>query len=543
MKTGSLLSRLNLRTFLFLLLIVLSSSNVFAQLIGKYEFTGVSTLQTQNDFSAITAQPYYATFSPFKREVVQWWRGDNVYNSREWAKLPEDERFIEFTISAKPDYALLLTSLTFDNYRTDAGPTNIRITHNGSGKFNTESFDFTPLDSKLSKATWDFTDIITPVGGSVTFRIYGYGASSYLGAFRVDNVSLFGTPIPRIKVNELHYANTKVTKTGFIEVAVPKDFTSLSSVQIGLYNSVGEIYSTFSLSDFKTPAVGIVEDDKIYYLDIPTGLVDGQGGICIYSGQQVIQFISYGGEITPLSGPAAGLKSQDIGITENAADGPDNSLYLAQKNNANYAPGTWGRSFDNSNTKGFPNIDNSVLPVELIYFKAQFSAKEVLLSWATAMEKNHEQFVLERSQQEIADFKPITVIKGNGDSNVEKQYKFVDKKPLSGTNYYRLKQVDFDGTVTYSPVLAVEVKIAQPVISLYPNPATHALNVDLGNAKSYKEINLRIINALGKAIYQQSITNLNTHAISVPVAALPAGTYYLVVIKDNVQESKTFIKR
>ncbi|KAA5547428.1 T9SS type A sorting domain-containing protein [Adhaeribacter rhizoryzae] len=543
MKTGSLLSNLTLYTFLIFIFFAFSSSNAFAQLIGKYEFTGVSTLQTQNDFSAVTAQPYYATFSPFRREVVQWWRGDNVYNSREWAKTPEDERFIEFTVTAKPDYALLLTSLSFDNYRTDAGPTNVRITHNGSGNFNTESFDFSPLESKLSKATWDFTDIIIPEGRSVTFRIYGYGASSYLGAFRVDNLSLFGTPIPRIKLNELHYANTTVTKTGFIELAVPKDFTNLNSVQINLYNSTGEVYSTFSLSNFKTPPMGIVEDDKIYYLDIPAGLVDGQGGIAISSGKHIIQFLSYGGEITGISGPASGLKSQDIGTTENAADGPDNSLYLALKNNANFAPGTWGHSFDNSNTKGFPNIDNSVLPVELIFFKALVSAKEIILSWATAMEKNNEQFVLERSQEGISDFNQIGVVKGNGDSNSEKQYRFADKKPLPGTSYYRLKQVDLDGTITYSPVIAVEVKLSQPLINLYPNPATDILNVDLGNSQAYKEINVRIVNALGKVIYQQSATNPNTHAMAVPVAALPAGTYYLVVIKDNTQESKTFVKR
>ncbi|GEO03832.1 hypothetical protein AAE02nite_14960 [Adhaeribacter aerolatus] len=503
----------------------------------------MSTLQTQNDFSAVTEQPYYATFSPFKREVVQWWRGDNVYNSREWSKTVEEERFIEFTITANPDYALLLTSLSFDNYRTSDGPTNIRVTHNGNGKFNTETHDFLPPVSNLSKTTWDYNDFVIPAGSSVTFRIYGYGANSYLGAFRVDNVSLFGTPIPRIKVNEFHYANTAVTRTGFIELAVPKDFTNLNSVQIGLYNGAGNVYGTFSLANFKTANPGIVTDQKLYYLDIPSGLADNQGGFCIYAGQHIIQFLSYGGEITAVSGPAAGLKSQDVGLTENASDGPDNSLYLALKNNANYAPGTWGRSLDNSNTKGFPNEDNSVLPVELVYFKALPTAKEINLSWATAIEKNHEQFVLERSQQEATDFKSIGIIKGNGDSNTEKSYQFVDRKPLPGTSYYRLKQVDLDGTVTYSPILAVALKQLPQVLNLYPNPALDLLNVNLGYAKTFKEINVRVLNTMGKVVYQHSGTDLTDNFLAVPVTSLPTGTYYLVVVKDGVQESKAFIKR
>ena len=204
MKTGSLFQKQSLLTTLFFIFFSFSALSTFAQILGKYEFTGVTTHETQNNFSEVATQPYYANFSPFRRDVVQWWRGDNVYNSREWGKNVEEERFIEFTVTAKPDYALLVTSLSFDNYRTEAGPTNVRVTHNASGSFNTVIHEFSPSLGNISKTTWDFPDVTMPLGGSVTFRIYGYGASSYLGAFRVDNVTLFGTPIPRIKVNEFH---------------------------------------------------------------------------------------------------------------------------------------------------------------------------------------------------------------------------------------------------------------------------------------------------------------------------------------------------
>jgi hypothetical protein len=543
MKTGPLFPKSTLLTFLFFLLFSFSSFTTFAQLIGKYEFTGVSTLETQNNFSEVTTQPSYATFSPFRREVVQWWRGDNVYNSREWGKTAAEERYVEFTITAKPDYALSLTSLSFDNYRTDTGPTNIRVTHNANGNFNTTSFEFSPSVANSAKTTWDFDDVTIVAGGSVTFRIYGYGASSYLGAFRVDNVSLFGNAIPQIKLNEFHYANTAVTKTGFIEVAVPKDFTSLNSVQITLYKGDGNVNSTFYLSSFKATDLGIDSPQKLYYLDIPAGLPEEHGAICIYSGNYIMQFLSYGGPLKAVSGPASGLISQDVNITEAAADGSDNSLYLALNGNANYAPGTWGKGFDNSNTKGFPNDDYSVLPVELLFFRAHAGPKEVNLSWATATEKDNEQFVIERSQVEVSDFKSIGSVKGNGTTTSEKQYRFVDRNPFTGTSYYRLKQVDFNGDITYSPVLAINVKASQDLLILYPNPATNVLNVDLGDVNAFKEIEFRIVNAVGKEVFRQTATKLNSHSLAIPVSDLPAGTYYLVLIKDGIRESKAFIKR
>ncbi|MDB5261624.1 MAG: C-terminal target protein [Adhaeribacter sp.] len=543
MKTGTFFPESKLFSFFSFLLFCLLPLLAPAQLIGKYEFTGVSTLETQNNFSEVTTQPYYAVFSPFKRTVVQWWRGDNVYNSREWGKTIADERFVEFSVTAKAGYALLLTSLSFDNYRTETGPVNVRIAHNANGGFNGASFTFLPAISDVSKTTWDFDDIVTPVGGSVTFRIYGYDASSYLGAFRVDNVSLFGSAIPQVKVNEFHYANTAVTKTGFVEIAVPKYFTGLSNVQMALYNSTGNVYSTFYLSSFKSTDLGTDPDEKLYYLDIPAGLAEGQGAFCIYAGNHVIQLLSYGGAFTAMSGPAAGLKSQDVNITETAVDGPENSLYLALKNNPHFAPGTWGKGADNSNTKGLPNTENEVLPVELLYFRVQANPKEVSLNWATATEKNNEQFVVERSHREVADFRPLGTIKGHGNTTTQQQYQFTDRKPVPGTSYYRLKQIDADGTISYSPTIAVNVKIAEEVVSLYPNPAASLLHVNLGNNNAYQAIDLKIINTMGKVVYQQSATNLGRNILSVPVSGLPAGTYYLILIKDGAQKSTAFLKR
>jgi hypothetical protein len=69
------------------------------------------------------------------------------------------------------------------------------------------------------------------------------------------------------------------------------------------------------------------------------------------------------------------------------------------------------------------------------------------------------------------------------------------------------------------------------------------LNVDLGNVNAFKEIEFRIVNAVGKEVFRQTATKLNSHSLAIPIADLPTGTYYLVLIKDGIRESKAFIKR
>ncbi len=94
------------------------------------------------------------------------------------------------------------------------------------------------------------------------------------------------------------------------------------------------------------------------------------------------------------------------------------------------------------------------LPIELLHFTASSNDSEVLLSWATASEINNDFFTLERS----ADMRSVEIIghvQGAGNSNQTLTYQFTDPHPLTGINYYRLKQTDFDGSYEYSDWTAV----------------------------------------------------------------------------------------
>ncbi len=123
---------------------------------------------------------------------------------------------------------------------------------------------------------------------------------------------------------------------------------------------------------------------------------------------------------------------------------------------------------------GSVNSITSPLPVTLVYFTAQAEGGEVVLSWETATETNNDYFVIERSADGVS-WKDLTRVTGQGNSGRSADYTSDDEAPLRGESFYRLRQVDLDGRVTYSPVVAVN--IGTVTLSIYPNPAVDQLVV------------------------------------------------------------------
>ena len=98
----------------------------------------------------------------------------------------------------------------------------------------------------------------------------------------------------------------------------------------------------------------------------------------------------------------------------------------------------------------------TVLPVELIDISATVKPEGIMLEWATATEENNDYFLLERST-DGRGFEPIGRVVGQGTSSQINYYQFLDESPLLGQSYYRLRQVDFDGSQHLSDVLSVRL--------------------------------------------------------------------------------------
>lgn len=139
----------------------------------------------------------------------------------------------------------------------------------------------------------------------------------------------------------------------------------------------------------------------------------------------------------------------------------------------------------------------TVLPVTLVSFSANREGDLNNLTWKTSFENNSKGFEVERSWNGRR-FEKVGFVAGHGDSNSGSDYSFVDKSPLLNS-YYRLKQLDFDGTFAYSSI--VSVKNPSSAVVAYPNPATD--HFYLRNLQEKGEVVLRTLD--GKTISRQVI--------------------------------------
>jgi uncharacterized repeat protein (TIGR01451 family) len=169
------------------------------------------------------------------------------------------------------------------------------------------------------------------------------------------------------------------------------------------------------------------------------------------------------------------------------------------------------------------------LPVELTVFTAQ-AVRNVdgLLQWTTASEKNNDHFDVERSANG-RDFVKIGEVQGQGRKASPTDYRLTDTNAakLGALLYYRLKQVDTDGTSSYSPVRTLAfTKPITPAISLYPNPALGATSLDLSQlpAGSYQ---LRLLDATGRTVLGATLEGGLTHQLT--LADVADGTYSVLV--------------
>ncbi|AEI49458.1 T9SS type A sorting domain-containing protein [Runella slithyformis] len=117
------------------------------------------------------------------------------------------------------------------------------------------------------------------------------------------------------------------------------------------------------------------------------------------------------------------------------------------------------------------------LPVRLISFKSEAQATGIELSWQTGEEIGNSHFDIERST-DAQHFESIGRVSGKGNSSVKQVYSFFDASPKNGPNYYRLKQIDFDGKFEYSRIVSAAF-IGTGIFKVYPNPVSSMLRIEL----------------------------------------------------------------
>ncbi|MFK7969920.1 MAG: T9SS type A sorting domain-containing protein, partial [Bacteroidia bacterium] len=167
----------------------------------------------------------------------------------------------------------------------------------------------------------------------------------------------------------------------------------------------------------------------------------------------------------------------------------------------------------------------------------------VSLRWETASELNNAFFEIERSSEK--DFsvpQKLGETPGMGTSNVGARYVFPDQNFPRGLMYYRLRQVDIDGSFSYSNIISANVPASNFEAELGPSPATDACTLWL-HAIPSTGYQLRVYDSMGKEVWYKNEQNpaASAQEIALPVQALPTGTYLLSIKTDEKEISRKLV--
>lgn len=187
------------------------------------------------------------------------------------------------------------------------------------------------------------------------------------------------------------------------------------------------------------------------------------------------------------------------------------------------------------------------LPIELLEFSAEPEGDAVNLSWATATEINNAYFTVEKSQDGKI-FENVIVVMGAGNSSDTREYRTKDNKPYTGVSYYRLKQTDFDGKMSFSDLVPVQFFANNVVVfNVFPNPSDGKnINVRFKGKGSNEEVLVVLNDLQGRDLFSKVvITDDNGEFVfAVDVEnRLPAGIYLVVGTSQNNIYSRKLVIR
>jgi hypothetical protein len=179
--------------------------------------------------------------------------------------------------------------------------------------------------------------------------------------------------------------------------------------------------------------------------------------------------------------------------------------------------------------------DATILPVKLSAFNAYRKGKRVELEWTTEQEIDASHFVVERSV-DGRRWDSVRMVQSQGNSAVPVHYQVYDDAPLSGSSFYRLKQVDLDGRYVYSLVRRVFVQEPGDLI-LSPNPTSSGVALQFINCNA-PEKRIQILGADGLVKLDQVY---RSDRVEISLKRFPAGTYYVRTLTVNGILLRSFV--
>ena len=331
-----------------------------------------------------------------------------------------------------------------------------------------------------------------PTAGFVGNAVFTYQALDNSGL--VSNVARYLIPVGAD--NAAVYANTPL-KGGTNTYQNSDVIAFVIDPNGALYNGTGQIYQPTG-ANAGQPATGTVDNG--------------------------VQTTTTTGVFTSTSVPAITSLAL-LGLTFNPATGQITVL-----DRTKLKAGTYTLNMTTTDLRGgvttLPvtfTIGAQPLPVELVAFAAEAQGQAARLNWTTASEKNSARFEVERST-DGRSFDRIGEVAAQGSSTAAVAYSYLDREAarVAGLVYYRLRQVDQDGTFTYSSVRNVAFRQLVPVFELYPNPAQVATTLDLTRVPA-GSFQVTVVDALGRTVRQLDVAGGATRNLD--LSDLATGSY------------------
>lgn len=186
----------------------------------------------------------------------------------------------------------------------------------------------------------------------------------------------------------------------------------------------------------------------------------------------------------------------------------------------------------------FSNAADQILPVKLTYFTARaIERNDVRLDWETELEEQNAGFEIQHSL-DGSNWKVLDFVKGKGTTQITQSYQFHHKGAPSGTNYYRLKQIDVDGAFEYSHMESISVKGIVAQFRVFPNPTADTVNILVDKGAVAGEIQL--IDQMGRTLATYPLGQYNNRQ-TLQLGQYPKGIYYLHLNIGKDQYTKKLI--
>ena len=334
---------------------------------------------------------------------------------------------------------------------------------------------------------------------------------------KLFSLLLFFLSFGVLSFGQVSCQSNPLTQFGYNEPALGQSVT-MSGCTGGYFHSFAfnKIYSTSGLTVTVTIYNGESNNpaDKIYE-QTNVAITDGAGATTITFGGGT-------GTLAYTSGNQYSIIIVSATTVPASADSRDDYTGGNIHVNGSFA-NTIDLLFDLFTTSANP------LPVELTSFNAKSEAGKSMLNWQTTTEKNNEGFYIERSL-DGENWETIDFVQGHGTTQETQNYTYIDERPLNIINYYRLKQIDYDGKFEYSKIIHLEIQeSSNQTIKLFPNPAGNQVQIE--NSDLIGET-VQVFSVHGQLVkefkHQSNISNLL-------LTDMPSGIYF-IKIKNQVQK-------